>query len=72
MGDLGNRNTYVKLDNELHQQKVKHWMESFAFQRTKHWFAKDTFFSILTSRGIESGGSDKYGEGFFVTKLFFD
>jgi hypothetical protein len=55
--------------DELHKKKVKHIMESFSSQRTKHWFAEGAFFSILRSLGIGSSGSGKYDEGFFVARM---
>jgi hypothetical protein len=55
--------------DEPRKKKIKHIMESSSSQRTNHWFAEDTFFSILRSLGIGSSGSRKYDEGFFVARM---
>jgi LmbE family N-acetylglucosaminyl deacetylase len=68
-GDLGNPNLYVRLDDEIGRRKIGHIMEAFVSQRSKHWFTEDTFSSMLRIRGIESGASSKYAEGFFCRKI---
>lgn len=68
-GDLGTPNVYVGLDEAVAREKVRHIMECFASQRDKHWFTEDTFLSIMRLRGMESGGAERYAEGFYSRKM---
>lgn len=67
-GDLGSPNYFVTLEKEVAEKKVKTIMECFQSQTGKHWFDKETFFSMMRIRGIESASSTKYAEGFYVRK----
>lgn len=66
-GDLGNPPFFVALDEDKISSKVKNLIECYISQRTKHWFDKDTFLSILRLRGMQS--ASKYAEAFHCRKL---
>jgi LmbE family N-acetylglucosaminyl deacetylase len=68
-GDLGTPNFFVALDRETCERKAKYICESFASQRTKHWFTADTFLALQRIRGVESNALDGYAEGFHCRKL---
>jgi LmbE family N-acetylglucosaminyl deacetylase len=68
-GDLGAPNFFVGLDRETCERKAKYICESFASQRTKHWFTADTFLALQRIRGIESNALDGFAEGFHCRKL---
>ena len=67
-GDLGSPNVFVLLDDTMAARKVQVIMSAFQSQRKKHWFTEDTFLSILRIRGMESGSSGKYAEGYYCRK----
>ncbi len=66
-GDLGNPNFYVRLEEEHCHRKVRHLCEFFQSQSDKHWFTKDTFYSLMRLRGIECAST--YAEAFYARKL---
>ena len=68
-GDMGIPNVFVPLDEKTCRAKVRHLLESFQTQRSKHWFTEDTFMSLLRIRGIESGPHATYAEAFYCRKL---
>lgn len=68
-GDLGVPNMFVQLDEEHCASKVRHLMECFKSQQGKQWFTEDTFWALLRLRGVESGRTSKYAEGFFCRKF---
>jgi LmbE family N-acetylglucosaminyl deacetylase len=68
-GDLGRPNTYVNLDEESVQRKVKLLMEGFGSQRDKSWFSEDTFLGLMRLRGIEASAPSGYAEAFYGRKI---
>ena len=68
-GDLGTPNFFVALDRETSERKAKYICESFASQRTKHWFTVDTFLALQRLRGVESNAVGGFAEGFHCRKL---
>src|SRR3990172_7628294 len=68
-GDIGRPNFFVHLSEEVCRKKIANIIDSFKTQRNKDWFTKDTFFSMLRIRGIESRSPEKYAEGFYCRKL---
>lgn len=68
-GDLGSPNVLVPLDKSTCQTKVRHLLESFRTQKSKHWFTAETFMSLLRLRGIEAGPHATYAEAFYGRKL---
>jgi LmbE family N-acetylglucosaminyl deacetylase len=67
-GDLGSPNLFVPLDEATCRRKVRNIIDVFQTQQNRHWFTEDTFLSLLRLRGIESGSSGGYAEGFFCRK----
>jgi len=70
-GDLGNPNLYVHLDESHVQRKMDYLCEIFRTQRSKLWFDKETFRSILRIRGVECNSPSKYAEAFYCRKVVF-
>jgi len=44
-------------------------MEAFESQRSKPWFQKETFFSLMRLRGMECNAPSGYAEAFYSRKL---
>jgi LmbE family N-acetylglucosaminyl deacetylase len=68
-GDLGSPNFFVRLDEISCRTKIEKVLKYFKSQRDKEWFTKDTFFSLLRLRGVESNTPEKYAEGFYCRKI---
>ena len=68
-GDLGSPNCFVTMEKEVAEKKVKVIMDCFKSQASKQWFDKETFFSLMRIRGIESASPTRYAEGFYARKL---
>ncbi len=68
-GDLETPNVYVELGREAVDRKIKHLMDVFATQRSKHWFTDETFRGLARLRGIECRARDGYAEGFHCRKV---
>ena len=68
-GDLGQPNFFVPLDQEIYEKKVRYIMEAFETQRTKQWFEKETFLSLMRLRGMECVAPSGHAEAFFCRKL---
>ena len=69
--DLGSPNFFVHLNRSLCKKKVEILLNSFVSQKPNHWFTKDSFYSILNIRGIESNSPSRYAEGFYCRKIAF-
>lgn len=70
-GDLGNPNFFVPLDLDVVNRKVEALHNYYPSQSGKHWFDKETFFSIMRIRGLECVSKGRYAEGFYVRKAVF-
>lgn len=68
-GDLGRPNVFIPLETETCEQKINFIWESFASQRHKPWFRRDTFLSLMRLRGMECNASSGYAEAFYCRKL---
>lgn len=68
-GDLGTPNVFVRLQEELCQEKVTRLCRHFQTQGNKHWFSPDTFLALMRLRGIECASETKYAEGFYGRKI---
>ena len=66
-GDLGSPNCYVRLSEDLVEQKVRAICETFKSQSAKPWFAADTFRALMRLRGLES--NVPFAEAFYGRKL---
>jgi LmbE family N-acetylglucosaminyl deacetylase len=70
-GDLGNPNFFVHLKDALCRKKVQYLLDCFVTQKEKPWFNRDTFFSMLNFRGIESRAPEGYSEAYYARKMVF-
>jgi LmbE family N-acetylglucosaminyl deacetylase len=71
-GDFGNPNFFVTLTEAHCRKKLQRIVESFQTQQAKHWFAEETFLSVLRLRGMECRATSKYAEAFYCRKILFD
>jgi LmbE family N-acetylglucosaminyl deacetylase len=68
-GDMGRPGVFVPLPAELCEKKVSVIMDTFASQRGKPWFQRETFFSLMRLRGMECHAASGYAEAFYGRKL---
>jgi LmbE family N-acetylglucosaminyl deacetylase len=68
-GDLGQPNFFVPLDQEIYEKKVHYIVSTFATQRGKRWFEKETFLALMRLRGMECVAPSGYAEAFYCHKL---
>ncbi len=68
-GDLGVPNTFVGLEEDILDQKIRLLFSAYATQAKKHWFDSETFKALPRIRGMES--SVKYAEAFYLRKAGF-
>lgn len=68
-GDMGQPNFFVPLDREMCENKVDYLMEAFGTQRSKAWFAKETFLGLMRLRGMECVAPSGYAEAFYCRKV---
>lgn len=71
-GDLGAPNLFVELEEKVCRQKIKLIVESFKTQGDKPWFSEQTFFSMLTLRGMESRSPTRLAEAFYCRKVVLE
>lgn len=68
-GDLGQPSVFVPLEQDILEKKVRHLMEVFASQRSKHWFDESTFRALMRLRGMECNAPSGYAEAFYCRKV---
>jgi LmbE family N-acetylglucosaminyl deacetylase len=68
-GDLGAPNYYIPFSKEIALKKIQYLNEVFLTQRSKYWFADDTFLSLMRLRGVESRSDSNYAEAFYAHKI---
>ncbi|MDP1676607.1 MAG: PIG-L deacetylase family protein [Bacteroidota bacterium] len=68
-GDFGSPNFFVALDEKICKKRNDFIIKHFQTQKEKHWLTKETLLSVLRLRGIESGRSSRYAEGFYCRKI---
>jgi LmbE family N-acetylglucosaminyl deacetylase len=68
-GGLTTPNSYVALTRAQAERKISILWDSYPTQRAKHWFTDETFRALMRLRGIESGGTSGWAEGFHVSKF---
>jgi LmbE family N-acetylglucosaminyl deacetylase len=68
-GDLGHPNVYVALDEPTARRKIHALIECYRSRQSKHWFAADTFWSLLCIRGLECRSPTKLAEGLYCRKM---
>ena len=66
-GDLGTPNVFVPLNETLCRQKVDQVLDTYATQRSRHWFSEDAFLALLRLRGVEY--NSQYAEAFYARKI---
>lgn len=67
-GDLGEPNLYVPLESNVANQKVRHLLKHFGTQRSKAWFAPETFLGLMHIRGVECRAPTGMAEAFYLRK----
>jgi len=68
-GDLGAPNVFVPLEESTCRRKVESIVEAYASQRSKPWFSKDVFWSLLRIRGMECNSPTRFAEGLYCRKM---
>lgn len=68
-GDMGQPNLFIPLEPQHYEKKVENLMEAFESQRSKRWFQKETFLSLMRLRGMECNAPSGYAEAFYSRKL---
>lgn len=68
-GDLGHPNLFIPLELNSYDKKVGYILDIFQSQRSKRWFEKETFFSLMRLRGMECNAPSGYAEAFYCRKL---
>lgn len=68
-GDLGRPNVYVPLSKETLNHKIELLFRHFETQRTKDWFAAETFRALAHLRGNECRADDHLAEAFHMRKM---
>jgi len=68
-GDMGRPNAFVPLSPDASEDKITYLMKAFQSQRSKRWFQKDLFLSLMRLRGMECNASSGYAEAFYCRKL---
>jgi LmbE family N-acetylglucosaminyl deacetylase len=66
-GDFGAPNCYVRLPDDIVDEKVRALCETFMSQGAKHWFTDDTFRALMRLRGVEAG--TRFAEAFYARKV---
>jgi LmbE family N-acetylglucosaminyl deacetylase len=68
-GDLATPNVYIPISTSLARRKISHLNRCFSSQRSKDWFAADTFLGLMRLRGLESRSPSGFAEAFHARKL---
>ena len=68
-GDMGQPSVFVPLTASEYEKKIEYLMEAFESQRSKRWFQRDTFLSLMRLRGVECNSPSGYAEAFYCRKL---
>ena len=67
-GDLTTPNLYVELPEATCERKIELLSATFRSQASRTWFDPATFRALLRLRGMESGASTRFAEGFTSRK----
>ncbi len=68
-GDMGRPSVFVPLERATCERKVANLCDLFGSQRTKPWFAPETFLGLMRLRGMECGAPSGYAEAFYARKV---
>jgi LmbE family N-acetylglucosaminyl deacetylase len=66
-GDLGQPNVFVPLSEGLSRRKARQVYDSYATQRSRHWFKQETFLALMRIRGVECNAG--FAESFYGHKI---
>ncbi len=66
-GDLGAPNLFVPVAAATAREKARHLVRAFGSQKEKHWFAEETFLSLMRLRGVEC--ASQHAEAFYCRKM---
>lgn len=67
-GDLGRPGVFIPLTEDQVQRKIELLMHHFGSQRSRAWFAPETFRGLLRIRGLECNAPSGYAEAFHCRK----
>lgn len=68
-GGLGAPNCFVPFGEAVRRRKVDALLEHFPSQRSRRWFAAETFDALMRLRGVECASPTGYAEAFHARKL---
>ena len=68
-GGLTTPSVYVELSRAEVERKARILTECYGSQANKRWFTAETFRALARLRGIESGASTGWAEGFHAAKV---
>ena len=68
-GDLGIPNIFIPLNGKAAERKLDHLLECFESQKTRPWFTRDAFASLLRIRGVECHAPSGLAEAFHGNKM---
>jgi LmbE family N-acetylglucosaminyl deacetylase len=68
-GDMGRPALFVPLTEDMRRSKVRHLLDVFASQRSKHWFDESIFDGLMRLRGMECNAPSGYAEAFYCRKI---
>jgi LmbE family N-acetylglucosaminyl deacetylase len=68
-GDLGAPSIYVPLGKAVAERKVELLLKHFGTQSKRLWFRPETFFGLMSIRGVECNAPDGRAEAFHARKI---
>jgi LmbE family N-acetylglucosaminyl deacetylase len=68
-GGLSTPTVYIGLSKAEVERKIRIILGCYASQRSKAWFSAETLRGLMRLRGIESGATSGWAEGFHGRKL---
>ena len=68
-GDMGRPNVFIPLRLATYERKLDYLFEAFDSQKSKPWFAPETFLGLMRLRGMESNACSGYAEAFYSRKI---
>ena len=67
--DLANPNVFIPLTHQIADAKISALLAHFPSQRSRRWFARETFLAMMRIRGVQAAASSGLAEGFYAPKL---
>lgn len=67
--DLANPNVFIALSQLHAEAKIAALTTHFASQRSRRWFARETFLAMMQIRGVQAAAPSGLAEGFYAPKL---